>query len=535
MTSPEFNASPEPEKSAEPEFGRLPGVFTPVVNWVARLQTSVHIKLLFGFMTIAVLLLALGVLSIAVLARVDRQVDTITALHSQSDLAREMIYGVTAQSHFRAMALVTQVDSWDDKIYARKDKFATSLTVMRATSIPVSDVSFDELEATDSRFGAESLSVSELYYAGDLERARELHIQTEHETSHELEDMLNSFIADSDQEVTTQTENFESDRRLLTIAVGAFSATSLAVALLLGAVLSWSLIRPVRRVDLALEHIANGDFEQRVVVPNRDEFGSLTTNLNKTTAHLGAVYSDLESLNTGLQETVETKVQELNRAARLRRYVSPQLAESILAGDTEVVLGSSRKYLTIFLSDIRGFTEMTEQMEPEHLVDELNEYLSEMTEIVFRHGGTLDKYIGDAILVFFGDPIPQEDHAERALRMALEMQQHVEDLAERWTATYGASFRIGIGVTTGWVTVGNIGSSARTDYTVLGNEVNLAARLADRAEAGEILVSERTMVKAEGIVSGEVVDEVTLKGVSRPIKVYALDRPGKPESEGGSE
>ena len=285
----------------------------------------------------------------------------------------------------------------------------------------------------------------------------------------------------------------------------------------------------------ALKHIANGDFEQRVEVPNRDEFGSLTTNLNKTTAHLGEVYNDLETLNTDLQATVEGKVQELNRAARLRRYVSPQLAESIMAGDTEVVLGSSRKYLTIFLSDIRGFTEMTEQMEPEHLVDELNEYLSEMTEIVFRHGGTLDKYIGDAILVFFGDPLPQDDHAERAVRMALEMQDHVESLADRWTATYGASFKIGIGITSGWVTVGNIGSSARTDYTVLGNEVNLAARLADRAEPGEILVSERTMVKAQGTAIGEVVDEVTLKGVSRPVKIYSLDRPEKPPSEGGSE
>lgn len=168
-------------------------------------------------------------------------------------------------------------------------------------------------------------------------------------------------------------------------------------------------------------------------MPNRDEFGSLTTNLNKTSAQLGALYTDLKTLNTGLQETVERKVQELGRADSLRRYVSPQLAESILAGDTEVVLGSSRKLLTVFLSDIRGFTEMTERMEPEHLVNELNEYLTEMTEIVFRHGGTLDKYIGDAILVFFGDPVPQDDHAQRALKMALEMQDRVEELADHWT------------------------------------------------------------------------------------------------------
>jgi class 3 adenylate cyclase len=196
-----------------------------------------------------------------------------------------------------------------------------------------------------------------------------------------------------------------------------------------------------------------------------------------------------------------------------------------LAGDTEVALGSSRKYLTIFMSDIRGFTAMTEQMEPEHLVQELNEYLEEMTNIVFRHGGTVDKYIGDAILVFFGDPIPQDDHAERALAMAIEMQDHVERLDDRWKAKYGASFSIGIGIATGWVTVGNIGSSARSDYTVLGNEVNLASRLADRAVAGEILVSERTMIKAPAGITGDVVDEITLKGVSRPTKIYSLSRP----------
>ncbi len=334
----------------------------------------------------------------------------------------------------------------------------------------------------------------------------------------------------SNQEAAIERLKFEADRDLLTLAVAGFSVVSLGAALFLGAVLSWSLIRPVRKVDHALRLIAEGDFDQRVTVQNRDEFGSLTVNLNRTTEQLGGLYSDLETLNADLQETVDRKVDELQRADRLRRYVSPTLADAILSGDTEVALGSSRKYLTIFMSDIRGFTAMTEQLEPEHLVGELNEYLEAMTDIVFRHGGTVDKYIGDAILVFFGDPVPQDDHEQRALEMAIEMQDHVEMLDVEWTAKYGASFRIGVGITTGWVTVGNIGSSARSDYTVLGNEVNLASRLADRAEPGEILVSERTMIKAPESVTGVVVDEVTLKGVSRPIKIYSLTR-----SENGSQ
>ena len=290
----------------------------------------------------------------------------------------------------------------------------------------------------------------------------------------------------------------------------------------MGGMLSWSVIGPVRKVDRALGLIADGDFEQVVEVPNRDEFGSLTVNLNKTSAQLATLYRDLETLNSNLQETVERKVEELDRASELRRYVSPQLAESILAGDAEVTLGSSRKYLTTFFSDIRGFTELSERMEPEEIVDELNEYLTEMTEIVFRHDGTLDKYVGDAIMVFFGDPVPQEDHAERAVKMALEMRDRIDELTPGWVQRYGEPFVVGMGITTGWVTVGNIGSAVRSDYTVLGNQVNLASRLADRAEGGRILVSERTMLAVEGLAHGTVIDEVELKGVNRPIKIYDI-------------
>jgi class 3 adenylate cyclase len=473
MASTESIAPDDLADDAPPDLAPPPRWLKPVVG-IARLKGTARIKLLVGFLAITVLIVALGVLSIGALNRVDAQVETLTALDDQKDRAQAMIYAVSSQVAFRAMALATEIDAWDDLIYVAKDDFASDLTELRATSVPPRDAFFDNLERLNSQFETESLNVSELYYRGDLQRAIDMHIQVEHESSSELEIQLNAFIADSDGLAMAEAEAFEQDRRLLTLAVVAFLVITLGVTLLLGGV-------------------------------------------------LGSLYSDLESLNSGLQETVRRKVEELSRATRLRRYVSPQLADSILAGDTEVTLGSHRKYLTVFLSDIRGFTAMSERMEPEHLVDELNEYLSEMTDIVFRYGGTLDKYIGDAILVFFGDPIPLDDQAQRAVKMALEMQDRVEELSDRWLASYGESFQIGVGITTGWVTVGNIGSPARSDYTVLGNEVNLASRLADLAVAGEILVSERTMMEAEDAApSAEVVDEVTLKGVSRPIKIYSL-------------
>jgi class 3 adenylate cyclase len=262
-----------------------------------------------------------------------------------------------------------------------------------------------------------------------------------------------------------------------------------------------------------------------VDVPNRDEFGNLTKNLNRTTGQLSTLYNDLNALNANLQETVDAKVAELERTSRLKRYLSPVVAESIMSGSQDVSLEPSRKLLTTFFSDIRGFTSSAEHMEPEELVTGLNEYFSEMTDIVFKHGGTLDKYVGDAIMVFFGDPIPQEDHAERAVRMGLEMLDRLRSLEHHWLKRYAEVFEIGIGITTGWVTVGDIGSSTRTDYTVVGNQVNLASRLADQARAGQILVTESTMAAVDRFVDGKQVDEISLKGVSRPIKIYEIVPP----------
>jgi class 3 adenylate cyclase len=146
-----------------------------------------------------------------------------------------------------------------------------------------------------------------------------------------------------------------------------------------------------------------------------------------------------------------------------------------------------------------------------------------MTEIVFRHGGTLDKYVGDALMVFFGDPISQDDHAERAVRMAFEMRDRMLQMHGEWAVKHRESFQVGIGLSTGWVTVGDIGTSSRSDYTVLGNDVNLASRLSDHATAGQILVTEPTLEAVRAIVQAKPVDEVALKGVSREFRAYEIN------------
>jgi class 3 adenylate cyclase len=194
-----------------------------------------------------------------------------------------------------------------------------------------------------------------------------------------------------------------------------------------------------------------------------------------------------------------------------------------VAGDLAVTLTSRRKQLTVCFVDVRGFSAIAERYQPEELVDLLNAYLNAMTEIIFKYGGTLDKYVGEQIKVFFGDPLAYEDHAVRAVRMALEMRRVLVTMQQAWFMDPEEILTLGIGISTGYVTVGNIGSTARLDYTVIGNHVSLASRLAERAQAGQVLVSERTLIAVRDLVDGHEVDEVELEGVSRPIKIYEVE------------
>ncbi len=225
----------------------------------------------------------------------------------------------------------------------------------------------------------------------------------------------------------------------------------------------------------------------------------------------------------------------LHRALELRRrremqrlfgrYVSPRVAEALLENPELVRLGGRKAVLTVFFSDIRGFTRMSESLPPEEVAALLQEYFTEMTEVVFEHGGTLDKFMGDAIMVFFGDPVPQPDHAERAVRMALEMKARMERLKARWLSEGRRTFDPGIGINTGEVVVGNTGSADRFSYTVLGDNVNLAQRLEASAGPGQILLSAATyaaVADAEEKFAFSRLPPLKVKGKERPVTVYEV-------------
>jgi adenylate cyclase len=208
-------------------------------------------------------------------------------------------------------------------------------------------------------------------------------------------------------------------------------------------------------------------------------------------------------------------------------YVNPSVVDELISNPEKLTLGGQRKELTVLFTDIEGFTTISEGMSPEELVGLLNEFLSEMTRVVFRNHGTLDKYEGDAVMAFWGAPIHQEDHALRACRSALEMQEAMVDLRRRWEPVHRPSVRIRIGINSGEMVVGNMGGTGRFDYTVIGDSVNIASRLegANKLYGTGILVSERTYELVRGSLAGRELDLITVKGRSEPLRIFELFRP----------
>ena len=208
---------------------------------------------------------------------------------------------------------------------------------------------------------------------------------------------------------------------------------------------------------------------------------------------------------------------------RLSKYLSPTLGKAITSGK-EVKLETSRKKLTVFFSDIQGFSELSEEMETEALTSLLNDYLTTMSEIALKHGGTIDKFIGDAIMVFFGDPETKgvKEDCLAAMSMAIDMKKKMKELQLSWQKQgIQKPLQIRMGINTGYCTVGNFGTENRLDYTLLGTEVNLASRLESAAQAGEILISHETYSLCKDVIFCKEKGSIKVKGFQEPMTVYS--------------
>ena len=231
--------------------------------------------------------------------------------------------------------------------------------------------------------------------------------------------------------------------------------------------------------------------------------------------------AELASLNAGLEARVQQQVVQLERLSRLKRFFSPRLAELIVAGGAEDPLKPHRQDITAVFVDLRGFTAFTESAEPEEVINVLHEYHAEMGQIIAAHEGTIERFIGDGIMVFFNDPVPLANPAEHAVRMALEMRERFALLAQGWRKQ-GFELGFGIGIAQGYATIGAIGFEGRWDYRAIGGVTNLGARLCGEAKSMQILVDRKALAKVERLVEFEPVGELTLKGFPQPMMVFDI-------------
>lgn len=245
----------------------------------------------------------------------------------------------------------------------------------------------------------------------------------------------------------------------------------------------------------------------------------------------GVAFITMQRRQTAMIQEMNQELEANNEflasvSTKISRYLSPQIFKSIFTGHTDGTIHTRRKKLTIFFSDIQDFTATTERMQPEEIAHLLNEYLTEMSGIALEHGGTIDKFIGDAILIFFGDPetrgIPED--AKACLRMAVAMQSRLAELNTKWRKSGVQNpFRVRMGINTGFCNVGNFGSADRMDYTIIGAEANVAARLQTVAKPGHIVLSYETYALVRDIVTAHPLSPISMKGISHEVVPYEVD------------
>ena len=233
--------------------------------------------------------------------------------------------------------------------------------------------------------------------------------------------------------------------------------------------------------------------------------------------------AELARWNRDLEERVKEQVAQLERLGRLKRFFSPQLAELIVAGGAEDPLQSHRRDITVVFVDLRDFTAFAETAEPEEVMGILREYHAEMGRLILAHEGTLERFTGDGMMIFFNDPVSVPNPGERAVRMALAMRDRVENLTVRWRKL-GYDLAWGMGLAQGYATIGAVGFEGRWDYGAIGTVTNLAARLCGEAKPNQILVARRFLGTVEGLVEAEPAGELSLKGFHRPIAAYNILR-----------
>ena len=233
--------------------------------------------------------------------------------------------------------------------------------------------------------------------------------------------------------------------------------------------------------------------------------------------------AELKEWNAELERRVAAQVEDLEKVNRLRRFLAPQVVDLVIDSGDEDFLRSHRREIVVVFCDLRGFTPFAEASEPEEVMGVLREYHQALGTLIYAYGGTLERFTGDGLMVFFNDPLPIENAPERAVRMSVAMRDRVHDLAHRWQRR-GHDLALGVGIAQGFATLGRIGFEGRFDYAAIGAVTNLAARLCGAAGPWQVLASQRVFHAAEHAVTATQVDGLELRGISRPVRAFDINQ-----------
>ena len=337
-TEPVIPGHGDPERPGT-GLPRFTGWLRPAVDAVARIKTSVHMKLLSGFLVGALLLVGMAALSLLVIGRMNERVDELNRLDVKSSRAQQMLYDVTLQSHYRAMALLTREDKYNASVADTKASFVHLLNASERSD-PSDRKFYERVRAVNDRYAKSGQKVLALYEAGNIDGATRVHLAEEHPASHILEDSMKGLIAKSDAEKARARAAFRSDRRLFAGMVVIFSATAVLTAMLLGFLLSWAFLLAIREMGRALSKIARGNVKQHVDVPNRDEFGTLARDLNDTSDRLATLFDQQQSLTVRLSESNASLASASEAKSRFLTSVSHELRTPMNAilGFTDAIL-----------------------------------------------------------------------------------------------------------------------------------------------------------------------------------------------------
>ena len=279
------------------------------------------------------------------------------------------------------------------------------------------------------------------------------------------------------------------------------SAIGAIGTLILGLLFARRLTRPIRALTAGVTRVAGGDLSEALPVRSADELGRLTRAFNQ--------------MLDGLRQ------RDFIRSA-FGRYVSPEVARELLESPDGLRFGGEKRVVTVLMSDLRGYTRFAEQGDPAHVMNVLNEYLARMTDVVIKHGGTVNEFIGDAVFAVFGAPLAHADHAERAAACALSMQAAMADINRQHAASGLPRFEMGIGVNTGEAVVGNIGSEQRAKYAVVGSAVNVAARVEGATVGGQVFITTATYEQIRDVAEVAEPVAIQMKGLTEALLLYDL-------------